>query len=137
MKTTEDRFHEKYMINQQTGCWNWTAAKNSKGYGVFGGGLGSGKVMLAHRWALWKLKNVELPPDMVVDHTCNNKTCVNPEHLRLVTPTENVMGTHHQTPQGVNARRTHCVRGHPLSGMNLNVREDGRRRCRQCEAEVY
>jgi hypothetical protein len=69
---------------------------------------------------------------LTLDHLCRNKACVNPAHLEPVTNRENVL-------RGVglsaeNARKTHCKRGHPLSGDNVVVSKGGRkRRCVACE----
>jgi hypothetical protein len=48
-----------------------------------------------------------------LDHLiCSNRKCGNPAHLKLVTPKENILRG--SGPCAVNARKTHCKRGHPL-----------------------
>lgn len=60
-------------------CIIWPKAKNSRGYGVQ---WFEGKVRLAHRVS-WFQKHGRWPADdMVIDHICETKACVNAEHLR-------------------------------------------------------
>ena len=85
MKTTEERFWEK--VDKSGDCWIWQAFKNKKGYGMFSI---DGKPQYAHRVA-WFLEHgyyPELP--MQINHICNNRGCVNPEHLYEGTQEQNV-----------------------------------------------
>jgi len=104
-------------------CWLWTAAKNNKGYGNFGKVVNGKTVMLcAHRVA-WELSGRELPnkrrDGLVLDHICRTPLCVNPDHLRVVTQAANCTVLAIGAPAGINALKTECKRGHPLSGENL------------------
>src|SRR3954466_2649312 len=96
-------------------CIDWTAYRNPKGYGMFGIG---NEVYLAHRIALW-LAGIDIPNDLEPDHRCRNKACVNVAHLELVPHKVNVLRGN--APAAINARKTHCKRGHSLSGDNLYV----------------
>lgn len=71
-----------------TGCWIWTGSLATRGYGVL---KVNGKSRLAHRWIYEQTKG-PIPAGLVLDHyRCDNKLCVNPDHLRPVTNRENVL----------------------------------------------
>lgn len=91
-----ERFWEKVNKGSESECWVWTAATVSPAgrahvkYGKIAGPRGEGKRVqwLAHRLS-WTLVNGDIPNGMLVDHRCFNTLCVNPDHLRLVTPQQN------------------------------------------------
>lgn len=107
------------------GCWYWTGNK-CRGYGQF---KYRGKSKRAHRW-IYEHYNGKIPNGLTIDHKCKNTSCVNPEHLRLVTAIENVMMGNAAPAQ--NARKTHCKNGHKLEHPNLVGNKPNRRRCRIC-----
>lgn len=73
-----------------TGCWEWVGAVGKDGYGKTVHGDKPGVVVPAHR-RVWREANGDWPPDgLVLDHTCDNKRCVNPGHLEPVTHAVNV-----------------------------------------------
>ena len=111
-------------------CWLWTGAIESNGYGWFRKG---DTVIRAHRYA-YEVCVGPIPEGLEIDHLCRIHPCVNPAHLEAVTMQENQLRGYGAS--GKNARKTHCLRGHPLSGDNLYRSKGGRRRqCKECVRE--
>lgn len=90
--TVLDRFWAK--VSEGESCWQWTAATNGRGYGRFSHGPMRGQTHeLAHRFAYEALVG-PIPVGLTVDHLCENKRCVNPAHMELVTRAENTRRRH-------------------------------------------
>ncbi|WP_422696018.1 HNH endonuclease signature motif containing protein [Cupriavidus necator] len=105
----------------------WVKHLDSSGYGQISF---KGKRQSTHRFS-YELFVGPIPHGFQIDHLCKNTACCNPEHLEAVTPRENVLRS--QGPSAINARKTTCPKGHPLSGENLYVQPDSKRRCRTCD----
>jgi hypothetical protein len=112
-------------------CWIWTGAKNAKGYGRF---WWHGRLHLAHRWAYERV-NGPIPVGLVIDHICNQPSCVNPNHLEVATRGHNVLREGSKAPSRVNALKTECIHGHLFTKENTYVKSDGRRDCRACNRD--
>jgi len=113
----QDRFWSHVDKNRASGCWVWTASTVTAGYGRLRIMTVTGEKVLAraHRIAYRLLVGI-IPDGMHLDHLCRNHACVNPTHLEVVTAQVNIL-------RGVglsaaNAKKTHCMRGHPFDEVN-------------------
>ena len=115
-----ERFWSQVQILGTDDCWEWQGCRDSYGYGRIHIGSGS-QSFLTHRIA-YELTHGDIPEGMLVCHKCDNPPCCNPAHLEPVTQQENLK-------RGIQATRTHCLRGHEYGDYR---RANGRRRCRAC-----
>lgn len=122
-----------------TNCIYFNRPLNGYGYGLVNI---NGRKIKAHR-AAWIEANGPIPEGLVVDHichteavlngkckggiTCKHRSCINVDHLRLITQQENVMAGLHSIDN-----RSHCNQGHPFIKENIMVRKSGKRECAEC-----
>jgi len=77
-------FHRSYVVDEN-GCHVWQGSKNGQGYGSI---QINWKKHQAHRVAYY-LHHRRWPSFLFIRHMCNNKSCVNPLHMKIGTPHEN------------------------------------------------
>jgi hypothetical protein len=110
-------------------CWGWTGYITPHGYSqvVF-----RGLKYYAHRLIYEALRG-PIDPNLVIDHLCRHRACVNPWHMEVVTDSENIRrGIPH------NRLKTGCYRGHPYTPENVYIeKKTGGRRCRICARLKY
>lgn len=80
------RFNKNVFPEPNTGCWLWSGAITPNGYPNFS--WRPGKIYLGHRFSYLIYKG-EFDRSLLVCHTCDTPSCVNPEHLFLGTVTDN------------------------------------------------
>ncbi len=132
-KSRIERFWEK--VQKTDTCWNWIGSHDRKRYGFLWDGDANVRV---HRWA-YEYFVGPIPKSLTIDHLCRNPSCVNPEHLEIVTNRENILRG--EGIAGRNARKTHCKRGHAFTKENTNIENTKygamrRRRCRICRNQL-
>lgn len=102
----------------------------SKSHG-YGYAFVAGVPIRAHR-AAWIEKNGVIPDGLTVDHICYRKDCINTDHLRLLSHSENTKLSRDNIARRA---KTHCPQKHEYSGDNLYVDKRGSRYCRTCLKE--
>lgn len=136
MEEAIERGKSKMLLYREitdSGCWRWLGSYMGEGYGTMNFRNQKCRV---HRLAyqLWK---GPFDPKLDICHTCDNKWCFNPDHLWVGTHRQNMID-HVQKGRHYELKKTHCLRGHPLSGDNIKWMSNGRgrnpaRKCVTCD----
>lgn len=113
------RFWAKVDVKDKNACWLWTASLNSKGYGSFaikGSGVSAHKIS----WALAHNDGTLSDSKSHVMHSCDVRSCVNPNHLSLGTPRDNAQDalSKGRLVIRVPSKEETCKRGHPRTPEN-------------------
>lgn len=104
-KSVSERFWEKVHKRDDDECWEWTACLNGHGYGYFSVG---GKNIGASKYSLEEKIGRKLTAGELALHLCDNRKCVNPNHLYAGSPKDNVDDMLERT--GINGQKFRTAR---------------------------
>ena len=125
----------------EAGCLEWAGALDRWGYGKMKvkDEFGKTRTIGPHR-AAWLAFYGRIEGDLVIDHLCRNRKCINLEHLRLVTNAVNTLASDHSNKKGRSGRKRGAKPGcskHGLEEGRWYTQKDGYKgwSCRICSRE--
>lgn len=127
---TQEQIERTVEYDPVGGCWLWPLNYNGQGYCRY-------QNQRVHRLS-FEAYIGPIPDGFVIDHKCRVRCCVNPQHLRAVTPRINAV-ENNIGPTAANAVKTHCPKGHALTLDNIKWqhRHGSRKRiCLICARET-
>jgi len=118
------------IIKTDKRCWEWQGSLNTSGYGIISYQC---KTRILHR-LYWELVNGEITTNCLL-HKCDNRKCINPEHLYEGTKKQNSNDCLIRNRNG-QKNKTHCKRDHKYDELNTRMYNTSRI-CRACDRLRY
>lgn len=134
--STLERFRAK-VVPQESGCWDWSDNKDRQGYGRMR--VSPRHTARAHRLAYELFWSTRLPRSTLVCHSCDNPSCVNPWHLFLGTPDDNMQDKVRKGRQSRGRSHADAIKKVPVGALNGRAKlteDDARDVLRQIAAGV-